>query len=63
MARALGVPCTAEGVETHEQLEWLRRRGCPEAQGFLFSRPLPADAFAALLATPELPVPAAASGP
>ena len=33
---------TAEGVETDEQLDWLRSAGCPEVQGFLFSRARPA---------------------
>ncbi len=32
----------AEGVETVEQLEIVKREGCTEVQGFLFSRPLPA---------------------
>jgi diguanylate cyclase (GGDEF)-like protein len=36
----LGITVTAEGVERSGQLEWLRRGGCNEAQGFLMSRPL-----------------------
>ena len=68
MASALGLRATAEGVETPEQLEWLRSRGCHEAQGFLFARPQPAEAFEALLLRPAAdgPVPgapAAASAP
>jgi diguanylate cyclase (GGDEF)-like protein/PAS domain S-box-containing protein len=38
----LGTAITAEGVESNEQLELARQEGCTEAQGFLFSRPLPA---------------------
>lgn len=45
MARTLGLRTLAEGIETESQLEFLRRLGCEEAQGFLFSRPLPPDAF------------------
>jgi EAL domain-containing protein (putative c-di-GMP-specific phosphodiesterase class I) len=33
---------TAEGVETHDQLDRITSEGCTEMQGFLFSRPLPA---------------------
>ncbi|HEY1359978.1 MAG TPA: EAL domain-containing protein [Thermoleophilaceae bacterium] len=43
MAEALDVDVVAEGVERREQLEWLRDRGCPFAQGFLFSPPVEAD--------------------
>ena len=39
----------AEGVETPEHLAFLRSQGCEEYQGYLFSRPVPADAFAGLL--------------
>jgi EAL domain-containing protein (putative c-di-GMP-specific phosphodiesterase class I) len=49
MARTLGLSVVAEGVETEEQLAFLRNQGCEEYQGFLFSRPVPAAAFAGLL--------------
>jgi diguanylate cyclase (GGDEF)-like protein len=41
LARALNVTTTAEGVETEQQLEQIRRLGFTEMQGFLFSQPLP----------------------
>jgi len=40
LAESLGVTVTAEGIERPGQLEWLRSRGCQEAQGFLLARPL-----------------------
>ena len=43
MANGLGMTTTAEGVETKEQLDTVRAEGCTEMQGFLFSRPLPAQ--------------------
>jgi diguanylate cyclase (GGDEF)-like protein len=46
LGEAGGVPVLAEGVETHEQMRWLAREGCLEAQGFLFGRPVPASALA-----------------
>jgi diguanylate cyclase (GGDEF)-like protein len=55
MAKGLGMTTTAEGVETVEQLEAVRSEGCTEVQGFLFSRPLPADEIAALYLASRLP--------
>ncbi|MGH9041732.1 MAG: EAL domain-containing protein [Acidimicrobiia bacterium] len=44
LAHAFGLTTTAEGVETAEQLTELRSLGCEQGQGYLWSRPLPADA-------------------
>ena len=49
MARALGMAAVAEGVETPQQAEMLRAKGCETLQGFLFSRPLEVDGVAAFL--------------
>lgn len=40
----------AEGVETEDQLRFLRERGCPLVQGYLFGAPMAEDAFRKLLA-------------
>jgi diguanylate cyclase (GGDEF)-like protein len=50
IARSLGLQVIAEGVEGEVQLERLRQLGCHGAQGYLFSGPLPGEAFAAFLA-------------
>jgi len=42
LGESLGIVVTAEGIERPSQLDWLRARGCHEAQGFLLSRPLSA---------------------
>jgi len=49
LARSLGLHVVAEGVETPAQLQVLSRHGCEVAQGFYFSRPLPADECRELL--------------
>ncbi|WP_237482847.1 EAL domain-containing protein [Lichenibacterium dinghuense] len=49
LGRSLGMRVTAEGVETERQLEQLRRDGCDEIQGYLFSRPVPVGEVQAML--------------
>ena len=49
LGKCLRVRVVAEGVETREQLEILTRQGCPEGQGYYFSRPVPAQEFGGLL--------------
>ncbi|HAF44984.1 MAG TPA: hypothetical protein DCK83_08630 [Gallionellaceae bacterium] len=50
MARNLGLKTIAEGVETAGQLSFLLEQGCDEVQGYYYSKPLPAEQFAAFMA-------------
>ncbi|QIO32878.1 bifunctional diguanylate cyclase/phosphodiesterase [Bradyrhizobium sp. 1(2017)] len=56
LGRSLGIVTTAEGVENDAQLELLRREGCTQAQGYLFSKPRPASEVAMMLEGPRLRV-------
>ena len=49
MGKSLHMRVVAEGVETREQLAFLREQGCPEGQGYYFSRPVLAEEFTQLL--------------
>lgn len=65
MSAALNYDAVAEGVETEEEAEFLRRRGCPVAQGYLYSAPLPPSEYQRLLRAGAIqaPRPAAALDP
>lgn len=49
LADALGMSVTAEGIEDPDQLSFLAGTGCEHGQGFLFSRPIPADQVPAVV--------------
>ena len=55
LARSFGAATTAEGVETDGQLMHVREEGCTEVQGYIYSKPVPADQIRALLAQPLHP--------
>ena len=49
LGHSLGMTVIAEGVETQAQLDCLRELGCDNYQGYLFSRPVPAEQLVAML--------------
>ncbi len=51
LAQTLGMSTTAEGVETRSDMDWLKAHGCDLAQGYLISKPIPAEEFTAFLKT------------
>ncbi len=53
LAHTLGLKVTAEGIETHAQLEYVQDLGCEVGQGFLFTPPMPASALGPVLFGPE----------
>jgi diguanylate cyclase (GGDEF)-like protein/PAS domain S-box-containing protein len=53
LGKSLGIVTTAEGVETDAQFELLRREGCTQAQGYLFSQPRPVAEVNAMLSRPR----------
>ena len=49
IAKFLQVPVIAEGVETEEQMQLLKERGCDIIQGYYFSKPVPPEDFTAFI--------------
>ena len=64
LARGLGLPVLAEGVETEEELAFLAAEACDQVQGYLIGRPLPIADYAEATGRPSPPsVPARARQP
>ena len=49
LGHSMKLQVIAEGVDKVGQLNWLRENACDEMQGYLFSKPVPAEAFEQLL--------------
>lgn len=59
LGHSLDMKVNAEGVETKEQLQFLKDNGCDYVQGYIFSKPLPSDEFEKLLPSVQSPMPSA----
>ena len=55
LGRTMNIEVIAEGVESFEQVEYLRLKGVHEAQGYVFAPPLPASSYLALVEAMERP--------
>ena len=55
MGHSLKLKVIAEGIETNQNLEFIRARRCDLAQGYYFSKPLPIDKFTDLMANWQIP--------
>lgn len=53
MGHSLNLKVIAEGVETKQQVAFLRKRGCDEMHGYLFSKPVTAEELPRLLETQQ----------
>ena len=53
MAHKLGLAVVAEGIETEEQLQFLRQHRCDTGQGFLLAKPMPLEKLAELQGAPD----------
>lgn len=49
LSQRFGLKTVAEGIETEQQLEFLKNHGCDEAQGYYFSKPVPPDQIAGII--------------
>jgi len=63
MAKTLEIKIIAEGIETEEQLAFLRDHACERAQGFLFSKPLPVESMMELLSKNDVLVTGSSRNP
>jgi diguanylate cyclase (GGDEF)-like protein len=56
LAASLDIPVLAEGVEREEHMDFLRREGCLQVQGFLFGKPMPRSGIEDFVNAPDVPV-------